>query len=291
MIFPIAGPFQIRWYGLMFLFVFWWGYLLLRWQFRRQNRQDKLASEFVNWGVAGILIGAWFAHRFFYEWDRVLENPLYLIDLRQGLSGLSSHGATLGLMAALIAFAVKRSLPVGWMVDSCTFGAAMSGILVRLGNLFNSEIVGRPAEVAWCVCLPRYECARYGAGECLRFKASELVQSFPAPIEPRHPTQLYEAGAGLLLLLILLAVDRMDGGRTRRRWLLTGTYLVVYFAIRYGIEGFKQHQTGIHEGLTMGQWLSMPMFVMGLCFLGYSLTRGIRETPMPDTPPEIENTA
>ncbi|MFT7626256.1 MAG: phosphatidylglycerol:prolipoprotein diacylglycerol transferase [Myxococcota bacterium] len=243
----------------MFLFVFWGGYMLLAWQTRRQNRDEMLANQFVNWGVAGILIGAWFAHRFFYEWEHILANPLYLIDLRQGLAGLSSHGATAGLILSIIWFARKYKLPVGWFMDSLTFGTALSAMLVRLGNFFNSEIIGRPADVPWAVCLPR-------------------VDALPLP---RHPSQLYEAAAGLALLLILLAVDRIDGGARRRRWVLTGTCLTVYFALRFVVEFFKEHQA-LESGITMGQWLSVPFFGFGLWLLGYGLTRGVREAPVTD---------
>jgi len=262
-IFPIWGPFQVRWYGLMFLFVFWWGYLLLNWQMKRGERGPDLASQFVNWGVTGILVGAWFAHRFFYEWDRVVENPLYLIDVRGGLAGLSSHGATVGLMAALMLFGRKHRIPAGEMLDRCTFGAAMAGILVRTGNFFNSEIIGTPTDGSWGVCFPRID----------------------SPMIPRHPSQLYEAGAGALLLATLLVVDRLAGREKRPIWLLTGTYLAVYFLIRFVIEFFKEHQTTV-SGLTMGQRLSIPMFFVGLACIAWALTHRGQDPP---PPAEIEN--
>ena len=259
----------------MFLFVFWWGFLLQRWQMTRQGRDPELANRFVNWGIAGILLGAWFGHRFFYEWDKVLADPIYLIDVSKGLAGLASHGATVGLIVAMAWFARRNKIPVAVFIDSTTFSAALAGALVRLGNFFNSEIVGKPTDGTWGVCLPRYEAQFY-------------PENFTPELVARHPTQLYEVGAALFLLGMLFLADRKFGGNKRPPWLLTSIYLIVYFVLRFIIEIYKEHQT-LTEGWTMGQWLSIPGAAIGAVLLWYSLTRsGPSSDPQGQKGPPVE---
>ncbi len=154
----------------------------------RAGHSEDIANDYINWGVIGTLAGAWFGHRFFYEWDRVVENPFYLIDLSGGLAGLASHGAAVGLFLSLIFFARSRKVPVGEMMDRFAYSATCGVIFVRLGNLFNSEIVGRKTDVAWAMCFPKAE------------PLGALVA--------RHPSQLYESIMGVVLLIVIYALDR-----------------------------------------------------------------------------------
>lgn len=249
-LFDIIGPLKIRWYGLAFLGVFSVGYLLLAWQMQRGGRDREVAATFVNWAVGGVIIGSWFGHRFFYEWERVLSDPIYLIDIRKGLAGLSSHGATVGLIVTIILFARRYRIPIGEMFDRFMWSCASGAFFVRMGNFFNSEIVGRPSDVSWAVCLPRHD----------------------NPPIPRHPTQLYEASIGLGILLILLLVDRIAGKEKRPRWLITGVFFTTYFICRFGVEFFKAHQTlQSTSTLTMGQYLSIPFALFGLGLVAYAL--------------------
>ena len=243
---PIGGPFQIRWYGVFFLGMFISGYYLLQWQFRRGGRTREEGDGFVNWGIGGVLLGAWLGHRLFYEPALILENPLYLVDIRQGLAGLSSHGAGIGLMLACLIYARRRRIPVGEMFDRTSFSAAIATVLVRIGNLFNSEIIGRPTDVSWAVCLPRVD----------------------SPPIPRHPSQLYEALGGVVVLGMLLLADRLAGREGRPRWLLSAIFMIGYFGFRFVVEFFKEHQAlPPDQTLTMGQWLSIPMVAIGVVML------------------------
>ena len=248
-IFPIWGPLQIRWYGLCFLGVFYFCYKMLDWQMRRGGRGEDTANRFVNYGVVGLLLGAWFVHRFFYETDRVLENPFYLIDVRKGLAGLSSHGGALGLALALVVFGRRNKIPVGEMLDRMSFGGALSAVFVRLGNFFNSEILGRPADVPWAVCFPRVD----------------------NPLVPRHPTQLYEVAIGAFVVAALVWVDRRAGKEKRPRWLLFGVFMVLFFSLRFVVEFYKAHQA-LPDGsaLTMGQMLSVPYVLIGIASIIYA---------------------
>ncbi|MFT5432271.1 MAG: phosphatidylglycerol:prolipoprotein diacylglycerol transferase [Myxococcota bacterium] len=261
---PIWGPLKIRWYGLAFLGVFYFGYRTLSWQLSRRREDGvELASRFVNWAVVGVIVGAWFGHRFFYEFDRVLENPMYLIDVSKGLAGLSSHGATIGVIVAIFLFARRYKMPPGELYDAFMWSACISAILVRLGNFFNSEIVGRPADVPWAVCLPRFE----------------------QPPIPRHPSQLYEVIIGLSIFAVLMLVDRMAGKGKRPRWLMTGVWFALYFLSRFTVEFFKAHQTLQDDAaLTMGQYLSIPFAIMGASLAVYAL---MKNTPS-DTMDAVE---
>ncbi len=263
-ILKIVGPVQIRWYGLAFLGVFVWGYQLLRWQLVRGGRTEEAANGFVNYGVVGLILGAWLAHRLFYDWHRLLENPWLLIDVRDGLAGLSSHGAAVGLMVAMWLYSRKSGIPLGEMFDRFSFSAATGAALVRLGNFFNSEIVGTVVNGGqgawWAVCLPRND------GNPPHGDAPVLV--------PRHPAQLYEFFMGLAVLALLLLVDRLAGGEKRPRWLLAGTFLLGYFPLRFLVEFFKEHQVfGDDARFDMGQWLSLPFVLIGVGFVWWSLTR------------------
>ena len=254
-ILPIAGPIQIRWYGLAFLGVFYFGYLMLAWQMARAGRSKEVAARFVNWSIVGVFVGAWFGHRLFYEWDKVVANPLYLIDIRGGIAGLSSHGATFGVITVIILFARKFRIPTGEMFDRFMWSAANSAVFVRLGNFFNSEVVGRPSDVSWAVCLPQYD-AHHGL-----------------PLTPRHPTQLYEVLIGIAVLAALTLVDRLAGGEKRPRWLLTGTYFSLYFSARFAVEFLKEQQGGVPDNwnITTGAILSIPFVLLGVGLIIYAL--------------------
>ena len=170
---------------------------------------------------------------------------LYLIDLRKGLAGLSSHGATVGLIVTLILFARRYRIPIGEMFDRFMWSCASGAFFVRLGNFFNSEIVGRPTDVSWAVCLPRHD---------------------RLPI-PRHPTQLYEATIGLLILLILWGADRFAKEEKRPRWLSTGVFFTTYFTFRFFVEFFKAHQT--LQDTHHSRWAS---FCPSFALLGVGMT-------------------
>jgi phosphatidylglycerol:prolipoprotein diacylglycerol transferase len=262
---PIAGPIQIRWYGLAFLGVFYVGWKLLDWQMRRAGRGPENASRFVNWSVVGVLLGAWFGHRLFYEWDEVARNPLYLIDVRKGISGLASHGATLGVILTIIVYSRKYRIPMGEMFDRFMWAAANSAVFVRLGNFFNSEVVGKPSDVPWAVCLPRFD------AQHPQFDAAH--HALPIVPIPRHPTQLYEVLIGLGVLAILTLVDRLAGMEKRPRWLMTGVYFTTYFTARFFVEMLKEQQGGIAGTwqITTGALLSIPFAAGGIFLILYAL--------------------
>ena len=267
-ILTLYGPFKLRWYGLAFLALFYVGYRLIGWQFERARRVrgewpghshwrpqlngQELASGFINWAIVGALLGAWLGHRLMYDWDKVLAQPLYLIDIRHGVAGLASHGGVAGLFVVLALYARKHAIPILEMFDRSTFSTILAVVFIRLGNFMNSEVVGTPTDLPWAVCLPRYDAHALG----------------PGVLVPRHPSQLYEVGIGLAVFGLLLLADRLAGRERRPRGLLTGIVLVAYFSLRFAVEFVKEHQTLAADAtLTMGQWLSIPFIIAGCALL------------------------
>ncbi len=259
------GPLQIRYYGLFFMFVFIGGFWLFRWQVQRAGGSEEQAADIILPSVVGVLVGARLGHVFFYEFDRFLRDPLWIFEFWKG--GLASHGAAIGVPVMLLYYARKHRQSWIECFDRFTFSIALSAILVRTGNFFNSEIVGRVTDQTWGVRFPRYD-------------------RIPNP-PLRHPTQFYEAGIGLLILLLLWAVDRWAGKEKRPRGLLTSVFFISYFAMRFGVEFFKEYQTlSPSFPLTMGQILSVIPFFCGLVGLIVALKKRV---PSHWTPEPVAN--
>jgi len=237
------GPLQIRYYGLIFVLMFLLGWLLWRRQMLRGRYSLEMASEFIIYGILAVLIGSRLGHCLFYDTAFYLSHPLKILYVWEG--GLSSHGAALGVIIALIFFARKYNLPVMEVFDRFTFSAATGAAMIRLGNFLNSEIVGRATDVPWAVRFVRYDNG----------------------IVARHPSQLYEFALGILVFFILYIADRISGGEKRPRGLLTGLFFICYFGGRFFVEFYKEYQTLTNSYLTMGQYLSIIPFSAGVWIL------------------------
>lgn len=247
------GPnFGLRYYGLLFSCVFVGGFFLFRWQVRRAGGSEDDAYGILLPGALGTIIGARLGHVFFYEFDHFLADPLWALQIWQG--GLASHGALIGLLAAIYYYARKNKQSYIECMDRFSFSAALGATLVRIGNFFNSEIVGRVTNGDWGVRFPLWDGAQ-------------------APL--RHPSQLYEAALGLLVMLVLYFGDLGFGKEKRPRGALAALFLIVYFSGRFIVEYFKEYQV-MSSGfpLTMGQILSIPAVAGGACLLYYSLKKG-----------------
>lgn len=236
---PIDG---VRYYSLLYVGVFIGGYRLLDWQLRRAGAEPADANDFVLYGIVAVLGGARIGHVVFYEWDRFVGDPASLFRVHEG--GLSSHGATLGLLLAMFLFTTFRRQSFIEGCDRFAFSAALGAILVRIGNLFNSEIVGRITGGEWGVRFPRYD------------RVAE------PPL--RHPSQLYEAILGLAVMAALIGVDRALGKEKRPRGAMISLFMALYFTGRFSVEYFKEYQPGeTAAGLTTGQWLSVLPAALG----------------------------
>ncbi len=254
-----VGFLQIRYYGLFFLVVFLGGYGLFRWQVLRAGGTEVDASDIFMPGILGVLIGARLGHVLFYEWQRFLSDPLWLFQIWRG--GLASHGATIGLLVAVYFYAKQHRQSYVECMDRFALSAGLGATMVRLGNFFNSEIMGKVTDQTWGVRFPRFDVEVVRAGEL-------------APL--RHPTQLYEFALGLFVMFTLWLADRLLGGEKRPRGALIALFFAVYFTGRFLVEFFKEHQAlDPSSPLTMGQFLSLPLAVAGVLAFIYSLKRGI----------------
>ncbi len=242
------GPLQIRYYGLLFASAFYLGYRTILWQFDRTGMDLDLGRRYFLYIFFGAVLGSFIGHRVFYRWDVFITN---LFDIRGGMKGLASHGATIGLLISVYIFSRLSKIRFLELCDRVIFGVAIAATLVRVGNFFNSEIVGRQTDSAWAFCFPRYD-------------RGALI--------PRHPSQIYETILGLSVLVLLYFVDRAAGKDKRPLGLLFGTFMTVYFAGRFLVEYFKEYQA-LPSGfpITMGQALSVPFVLLGVIMIIWSL--------------------
>jgi len=246
------GYFSLRWYGTLFAAAFVLGYFILIKIFRQEgvpvNRLDRLAWYM----VFGTLIGARLGHCLFYEPDYFLKNPVEILQTWNG--GLASHGAGIGILIALFIFSRVERCSYFWILDRMTIVVALSGFLIRIGNLMNSEIFGHPTGLPW------------------GFEFVRSLEWYRSPVfsQPCHPTQIYEA---LAYLAIFLWLCRMYFKKKEKLYpgVLLGMFLFSLFTVRFFIEFLKEVQVGFEKGmlLNMGQLLSIPFIFWGI----YLLTR------------------
>ena len=239
---PIAvsiGPLSIHWYGLLFAAAFIAGLRIMGRMFAREGRDKNDLDSLLGFVVIGALVGARLGHCLLYDPVYYLSNPLDILKIWEG--GLASHGGVIGILLAVWAFARKGKYPFWWLLDRIAVPAALGGAFIRIGNFMNSEIVGMPTIASWAVIFERVD---------------DL---------PRHPVQLYEAAAYLMIFAVLYSAWRAPGVRSRQG-LLAGNFLVLVFAARLVLEFFKTPQAAYEAGyfLTVGQWLSIPCILTGL---------------------------
>jgi prolipoprotein diacylglyceryl transferase len=260
-----VGPLAIRYYSLLFVGVFLGGYSLLKWQIVRGGGDEEDAGDFIVYGVLGVLVGSRLGHVLFYDIDKALRDPIWVLKIWEG--GLASHGAVIGLIIAMYLFCKRRGVPFLEGADRFAFSAALGATLVRIGNFFNSEIVGRPTNGSWGVRFPRFD-------------------RMPDP-PLRHPSQLYEVLLGLFVLGALYVFDKKIGKEERPRGALISLFFALYFPGRFIIEFWKEHQTPEPTPfLTMGQYLSIPGALLGAYGLWWSFKQRL---PVGWVPPEYDD--
>lgn len=256
----MIGDLDIRWYGLMWALAILAAERICSMTFKHEGLPPRTLESAFIWIVLGTFIGARVGHCLFYEPETYLPEPWRIItDIRDG--GMASHGATIGIILGIWFFVRRNRLPFVWGLDRIAIVAPLSGAIIRLGNLFNSEIVGYPTDLPWGFQFPR----------CSEDRYLESLADVPA----RHPTQLYEALCYLITFaLILWIYYRWDAGR-RRPGLLFGIAMIGIFLTRFFIEFLKERQEAFEEGwaLDMGQLLSLPFIIIGIVVIIYSLRR------------------
>lgn len=265
---PIAfsiGPVTVRWYGILFASGFIVGYQMMRRVFRREGKPEEDLDTLLLYLIIGTIVGARLGHCFFYHPAEYLKNPIAILQFWKG--GLASHGGTIGVFITLWLYRRKRpEQSYVWLLDRLCVPAALTSACIRMGNLFNSEIVGRPTDQPWGFVFERY----YND----LIPATELLQ-------PRHPTPLYESGSYFLIFLTVWLIHRA-AGYLPRRGLPVGVFLTLVFAARFVIEFFKERQA-VHTAestLSMGQWLSIPVTLVGLGLIVWSLRSKPTDPPV-----------
>ena len=266
------GSFAVRWYGLLFVSGFVLGYWMFTKFFERENVDKRILDPLLYTLLLGTLVGARLGHCIFYQpdyyfgsWDGFLE----IFQVWKG--GLASHGGTIVLFFCMMWFArkygPKNNFDFVWILDHLCIAVAFAATFIRLGNLFNSEIYGDVTS------LPR-----------------GFVFERRGEVEPKHPTQLYEALSYFLLGLFLLwlYVKKLD---KVYRGTFIGIFFIVCFGMRFIIEFIKEPQVEFEETmlLDMGQILSIPFIILGIGFLVYAWkkkqpARAVRQVPQSPKP-------
>lgn len=237
------GFLTMRWYGLFFASSFLSGAVLGTWILKREGKAPESLDRIMLYMIIGTIVGARLGHCLFYEPELYLSNPLEILKIWNG--GLASHGAGIGIILAIYLYSRKTpDQPFLWILDRVGITAAIGCALIRIGNLFNSEIVGKPTSGDWGVIYSRID------------------------LIPRHPTQIYESLAYLAIFFLLLGLYlRKD--LASKAGFLSGMTFVTLLPARLMIEFFKENQSAFEEGwtLNLGQLLSLPFIVLGFYFL------------------------
>ena len=278
------GFFMIRYYSLMFVIAFGLGWYIMKKIFERENESiEKLDSMFI-WTVFATLLGARLGHVFFYDWE-YFRNHLaeILLPFRfspqfefTGFQGLASHGAAIGIILAMYFFSkniMKR--PLLWVLDRVVIPVASGAVFVRIGNFFNSEIVGHettssfgikfikdfysPRDVVNATKIPNPNEAYNAIANNPQF--ANLLEQVPA----KHPTQLYEAISYVFVFAALYYMYWKTDARKKQGYLL-GMLLIMLWSVRFVVEFMKESQGGFESDLGLfstGQWLSIPFIIIG----------------------------
>ncbi len=239
------GPFEVRWYGLFFALGFFVGFQIMAQIYRREERDIGALSDLLLYLMIGTIIGARLGHVLFYQPDYYLTHPREIFMIWKG--GLASHGGFAGVMIALYIYLRKhRDMSFIELADRLTIPCLLAAALIRIGNFFNSEIIGIPSNLPWAIVFARVDNI------------------------PRHPAMLYEALAYFMVFCALyLAYWKTTVARFPGR--LFGTALAVCFLARLMIELVKENQVPFEQRLplNMGQLLSVP-FILGGIYLIYA---------------------
>lgn len=248
------GFFVIRYYSLMFLVAFTLGYFIMKKVYKHEGIPEEKLDPLFLYTVLATLIGARLGHVIFYQPELFVQDPLSIILPMQfepefkftGFRGLASHGAAIGIIIAMYWYSKKiLQKNILWILDRIVLPVAIGGVFVRIGNFFNSEIVGKPTQSDFGVIFV------------------QLGENFP-----RHPAQLYEAFGYVLVFLVLWFVY-WKTDKSKRLGYLFGLFLILLWSVRFLIEFIKKAQVDARTdwAINTGQWLSIPFILIGIYLL------------------------
>lgn len=255
MIDPIAvelGPLAIRWYALAYIvgLVGGWQYIKYLTQKFPGNVTHEQVDDFLFWATIGVVLGGRIGYVLFYNFDMFMANPIAIVQVWKG--GMSFHGGFLGVVVAGYLFCKKRGVPVAHFGDMIACGAPIGLFFGRIANFVNAELYGRVTDVPWGVVFPN------------------------GGPHSRHPSQLYEAlMEGLILFVVLFFLSRSEKMR-QAPGLFIGVFITGYGLARSVVETVRQpdsHIGFLSGGSTMGQWLSVPMIMVGVAIVVLALRK------------------
>lgn len=247
---PVAlqvGPVSVHWYGLMYLLAFALVWVLGRYRIRKgmTDLTQRDLEDIIFYGVLGVIVGGRVGYALFYKFGDFLAKPWELLFLWQG--GMSFHGGLIGVLVALWLFARKKGVPFLAIGDFIAPLIPLGLAAGRMGNFINGELWGRPTSVPWAMVFPQ-------AGDAVG----------------RHPSQLYEMGLeGFALFAILWWFSR----RPRPLGQVSALFLIGYGVFRFLVEYTREPDSFLgvlSGGMTMGQWLSLPMILAGVVIVSAS---------------------
>ena len=255
-LFNLFGIFPIRYYGLLWGIGIVLSCIIVQRQYRdRKISEDKFTPLFF-YCVIGITLGARLGHCIFYDWSYYQNHLIEMIlPIRQfpgegwkwiGYKGLASHGGTLGLIIALWLYCRKTKMHYMDVLDMIAVATPITACCIRLANLMNSEIIGKPTDMPWAFV----------------FEQVDML--------PRHPAQLYEAIAYFIFFLgMIYLYKKSDYGQKLHRGFFFGLCLTEIFVFRFFVEFLKENQVDFESTMTlnMGQWLSVPFVIIGIYFM------------------------
>ena len=253
----LFGNFKIHYYSMMWIVAFVLGYQIMKKIYNNENQSEKKLDSLFMYSVLGIMIGARLGHVIFYQ-PELFREDFFSVFLPfkfsggfefTGFRGLASHGATIGMIVSMYLYnkkVLKKSIL--WILDRVVIACASGAIFIRIGNFFNSEIIGKPAEegLPWAVV----------------FKNIDNI--------PRHPGQLYEAFGYLFVFLIVYFIYWKTKKGMQEGYLF-GLFLLLLMSVRVFVEQFKIAQVDGREdwilGFNTGQILSIPFILIGIYFM------------------------
>lgn len=283
------GPINIRFYSLMFVIAFGLGWYITKRIFIRENESlEKLDTLFI-WSVLATLLGARLGHVFFYDWEYFRNHPAeILLPFRfdpkfefTGFAGLASHGAAIAMILVMYFYSkniIKR--PMLWTLDRVVIPVASGAIFVRLGNFFNSEIVGTVTDnKTFGIKFVRDAFSSQEAMARTNINDPDLAYDaiahnpqfadVLAQIPLKHPAQLYEGFCYIFVFFILFYLYWRTKA-SEKQGLLFGLFLILLWSVRFVVEYVKGDQGGIEKSLGLfstGQWLSIPFIILGFYFV------------------------
>lgn len=258
----ITDSFPLKYYGALFACGLLLGYAIVRNIYKKESLSlDNLDSLLV-YVIVGTILGARLGHCLFYEPSYFLQHPIeILLPIQKvagvykfvGYQGLASHGGSIGVLIAMVLYCRKYKVKFLWLLDKMAIGVPVTGAFIRFGNFMNSEIYGKPTNGNWGVV----------------FQRDDMI--------PRHPTQLYEAFAYLLIFVILMWMYKSDKIR-KPDGLIFGYFLTLLFLARFIIEFFKENQEAFEDNMAinMGQILSIPFILIGLSLIVWKTKKRVQ---------------